>query len=386
MHDADLYQFETVGSSNFSADFAPRRRVGRKSAIRNPQSARGFTLTELLVVIAIIGILVSLVVVAARAALDRGKNAAILLDIKNMSSSLEDFKNEYGAYPPNLMADPTWPTNSKQQIVNDAVKMLKKAFPRMNPQELAVLEALCGKTPVNTQIITSGRPVVGGITAAEAVVFWLGGYSGDDQFPLSGPGGPSFATDTDAGEVMENRKWRYQMDPSQLGPRTDDGFFDDSNERFIEYQVDMNNNGNFNDRGEQRRINLWHFKPSGSEQPYLYFDVSRYRPSQMDPWAIEPEIEPFICAIKQFRSGSTSTTPARRVQFVEQGKFQILHAGLDDAWGDFDLVKLLQRPGTVRTDISVDDMILYPAGPFTGELADTLTNFSDGTLEDAQEE
>ena len=35
---------------------------------------------------------------------------------------------------------------------------------------------------------------------------------------------------------------------------------------------------------------------------------------------------------------------------------------------------------------SVNDaaVITYPAGPWTGDIRDTLTNFTDGTLEDAQ--
>ena len=32
------------------------------------------------------------------------------------------------------------------------------------------------------------------------------------------------------------------------------------------------------------------------------------------------------------------------------------------------------------------EYLLYPDGPFIGEIADTLTSFTDGTLEDAVEE
>ena len=32
----------------------------------------------------------------------------------------------------------------------------------------------------------------GGMSAGEAVVFWLGGFSSDEKYPISGEGGPSY--------------------------------------------------------------------------------------------------------------------------------------------------------------------------------------------------
>ncbi len=72
------------------------------------------------------------------------------------------------------------------------------------------------------------------------------------------------------------------------------------------------------------------------------------------------------------------------IVFVEQGKFQILHAGLDDDWGDE-----FKAMGSIDPDtgdpVAANDVILYPDGPFVKETADTLANLYDGTLEDAQE-
>jgi hypothetical protein len=61
-----------------------------------------------------------------------------------------------------------------------------------------------------------------------------------------------------------------------------------------------------------------------------------------------------------------------QTKFVNQGKFQIMHAGLDDAWDE-------EGKRTFGN-------VLYPEGPFIGPIADNLTNFSDGTLESASEE
>ena len=41
------------------------------------------------------------------------------------------------------------------------------------------------------------------------------------------------------------------------------------------------------------------------------------------------------------------------------------------------------RPTTSATN-DPDDYLLYPDGPFTGDVADTIVNFSEGTLEASQ--
>ncbi len=391
------YQFETASASHPGACHPERtghpERPGHsevRRGVRPASSRSGFTLTELLVVIAIIGVLASLIAVAAKAALDASNRAAVVLEIKNMGGAIEDLKNDYGAYPPNVMSNGS--NQAVAQVTQDALRMFKKAYPRADAQELEIVKSLCGMNHNSSIVTISTDPIDGGMTAAEALVFWVGGFSSDERFPLSGPGGPSHDNDPDAGgELLDNRTWRWQFDIGRLTPRDDDGFFDEDNGRYVEYQIDMNGNGNIeSNAGEERRINLWYYAPKGSEESYRYFDVSRYRPSQYDPWAFDPAINSDatrICAIKQRRPGSTSTNPARRVQFVDQGKFQILHAGLDDVWGDFNFMKVTGPNGQVRSDIDIpDDMILLPEGPFTGELADTLTSFTDGTLEDAQEE
>jgi hypothetical protein len=104
--------------------------------------------------------------------------------------------------------------------------------------------------------------------------------------------------------------------------------------------------------------------------------------------------------MKQLRSGATGEVDTddeykNNVVYVDQGKFQILHAGLDDAWGsEFRQMSpshenLPQLNGwgiAVWGNTVGEDLVLYPDGPFIGEIADTLTSFTDGTLEDSVEE
>jgi len=358
---------------------------------RNPglKRRRGFTLTELLVVIAIIGVLASLITAAAVNALRNAKRARIVLEIKQMATAAENLKADLGAYPPNGMSDPAAAAASKasrQQRVNEFQTMGKKLSSRIHPQEMNVLIALAGGTPTPPNITT---PLTGGgLTAAEAVYFWLGGFSQDPQFPISGPGGPSFDYGGST-EVMEDRIRRYEFNLAQLGPRTEDGeFFGPDIDptapgRYVAYNVDLNGDGDGGtggDAGEERRINLWQYHPSGSEQPFVYFDCSRNKPYQYDVEAMLPDTDP-IYPFKVLRQGRTLTVANADadVVFKEAPKFQILHCGLDDAWGD---------SSTMRFQSGDDPKLalLFPTGPFTGDLADTLTNFTNGEVADEAEE
>lgn len=347
---------------------------------------QAFTLTELLIVIAIIGVLAGLIAAAAVNALNASRRAQTILEIKNISGAIENFKNDYGAYPPNGMtemapsATPA-PGSSAALVKADFIRMFKKAFPKHNEPQ-ALIEALAGATPSTSGIVTA--PLPNGMRASESLYFWMGGFSSDELYPISGPGGPSFLdTNTAGDEILESRTKRYEFDLTRLVPRNEtSGGFDESGNRFIEYKINMGSGV------QNRQINLWQYAPKGSEQPLVYFDVSRHKPGsttgKYDLWAALPGGNiPYIYALKQLREGVTAVggNPSN-VAFVNQGKFQILHAGLDDDWGS----DSFKEAGALSVSGGVNNLLLYPTGPFIGPIADTLTNFSEGTLADASEE
>lgn len=335
-------------------------------------SRRGFTLTELLIVIAIIAVLAGLIAAAAVNALKRGRQAGVLLEIKNLSTAIENFKNETGVYPPNGMnpnPQNNPPANSPAKLVqSDFQRMIAKAF-QGNSEPPVLALALCGQNVGAGTNLNLEK----GMTAAEAVYFWLGGFSSDKKFPISGPGGPSFAVDgPESGEVLESRTGGYEFDRGRLGPREEDQF----NGRYLLYSVDLNQNGTIdNNAGENRRINLWQYNPKGSEQPLIYFDTSRHKPYQYDPYASETAntIFPF----KKVREGMTTPSTIRDVAYIDN-KYQILHCGLDDDWGDFGV--------SASSTTDPDDLVLFPEGPYIGPIADTLTNFADGDIADESEQ
>jgi hypothetical protein len=167
-------------------------------------------------------------------------------------------------------------------------------------------------------------------------VFWLGGFSSDPKYPISGEGGPSYAVDGIAAAQRREhdplqRKWVFPFEVARLQPRATDNFFDESAKRFIEYADPQDVSG-----ATLRRINFWQYTPSKSERPYLYFDTSRHAPgipdgtnvllAAYDPPAAS-DLNPSALHVHAIKTRSESESDAVRIQFANKDKFQILHAG-----------------------------------------------------------
>jgi prepilin-type N-terminal cleavage/methylation domain-containing protein len=340
------------------------------SSIQHP---RGFTLVELLVVITIIGILTGLITVAAVGAMKAAQRTRIKVEIDQMSTAVEEYKNKNGSYPPNTVTDfgpdETLTNDQRLLILTDLKRHMKQAFPRHRESD-DLLARLAG-------LASSGQQLAGGMTAGEAIVFWLSGASADPKYPISGEGGPSYPipglnqSQNRELDPLESRNWVFPFEVARLGTRKADGFFDDSTGRYIEYTITIP--GQNNNQPQTRRINFWQYTPTKSEQPYLYFDTSRHTPDVLDPPARN---DLHVHALKQIQNpGSTS----ERVLFATPDKFQVLHCGIDNAWGED-----LDRTSYSHYLNERDKFLAYPAGPFTGEVADTIVNFSEGALEDSQ--
>ncbi len=162
----------------------------------------GFTLVELLIVIAIIGILAGLLawgVNAARVAILRKAQTA---EMANLASAVERYREKYGDYPPD---GSSWPIMEAH---------LRKAFPNILITELNILNPA---NSANNAYVRNDNDVPSGsytpsfpqgfprvFDPAEALVFFLGGFSSDPQRPLTGPGGPFKANPAVSGTLIYN--------------------------------------------------------------------------------------------------------------------------------------------------------------------------------------
>ena len=186
---------------------SPRPRVSPSPCLRVPPSPprvppsappapRGFTLVEMMTVIVIIGILGSLITVAAYRARLAALRAVIKTEISQLQAALESYKSKYGEYPPDFAnANPA--TNPINNVAGTAARTavyrhLRKAFPRypINAMTLAFTNQTSpASDPYYYQFLTfandvsTNYPQNGTISkidptqfdAASALVFWLGG-------------------------------------------------------------------------------------------------------------------------------------------------------------------------------------------------------------------
>lgn len=358
---------------------------------------RAFTLVELLVVITIISVLAALITVAAIGALKKAQEARIKAEINQIATAVDDYKNKTTAYPPNCEND----SNSTQIIdsagvLNDVRRHLKQIAPRMQEMDdWAVV--LTGGKPLAVPAKFPTGVLRGGITAGEAVVFWLGGFSSDPKFPISGEGGPSYdvtgipATEHRMRDPIESRKWIFPFDITRLGPRAADGYFDETNGRYVEF-IDA--------KGKTRRINFWQYTPPKSTQPYLYFDTSRHpaldvtqsgtKQAQYDPPAATADVQTGAVHVHAFKKQNPAYTPTNKattpmITFVNPDKYQILHSGLDSTWDNTTYDAFEKMSADNGSKANPTDFLLFPTGPFVGDVADTIVNFTPETrIEDAQ--
>src|SRR5262245_17092954 len=259
-----------------------RCRLSVAESDRNHGRRTAFTLVELLVVITIIGILAALITVAAVGALKSSRRTEVKAEVSQIDGGFNEVKNKTNAFPPNCQTDSTGPIN-EARVLGDIKRYMKLAFPRHQEPD-SVIAALVGCNPNGTPI--TGQNMNGGMAASEAIVFWLGGFSQDPKFPISGDGGPSYvvvdsnaspavniaSADRAKADPIESRKSIFPCKVDRLVPRTSDGYFDESKNRWFEYDVTVNG------RPQRRRINFWQYVPRKLDQPYMYFDTSRYTP------------------------------------------------------------------------------------------------------------
>lgn len=134
----------------------------------------GFTLVEILTVVVIIGILVTLVTVAVKGAMDATQRTKIATQMSQLEMALDHYKAEFGEYPPDMFDD------------DALVRHVKKRWPRMDfslkPGGISNAEYIKGAINAgygkNVDFAAPGSEI-------GALGFWLGGFP-DFEEKLSG--------------------------------------------------------------------------------------------------------------------------------------------------------------------------------------------------------
>ncbi len=137
-----------------------------------------FTLVEMLVVVVIIAILAGLLLPAVNRARGAARTAQIAIEIKNLEAAFEAYKLKYGDYPPDF---------SDRDVVK---RHIYTAWPNIDQNEFDGVARVFWWKPAATLPPTDEYYHVAWVNPAEALAFWLGGFSSNPKLPFTGTGGP----------------------------------------------------------------------------------------------------------------------------------------------------------------------------------------------------
>lgn len=318
----------------------------------------GFTLIELLVAITIIGILMAIAVPTAYSAYIRAKKAAMKVEVTNLVTAVEQYKQKYGDYPPD---------GSNWDVV---ARHLRKAFPRMVATELTVLQAACGGTG-------SGSFPLGVMNRAEALVFFLGGFSSDPQHPFTGPGGPFVIVSGSPVYNTDRQNAIYDFGSNLLLDVVDETAF------------------GMTVLGSAEPADIMPVSVvKGNTVPTAYFDSRTYVfdvPSvgtYFNTYENSSASPVFFGAARPYLSTTTSTMTGG-YKYQNDKTFQIVCAGLDNRFGGYTSTEATVlyifptgQPVVVGTAPSPTPAPRYNASLNLSAQLDNVTNFSESTLED----
>jgi prepilin-type N-terminal cleavage/methylation domain-containing protein len=344
------------------------------------QSRLGFTLVELLIAIAIIGILMSLTVTAVTRAITRGRETASRLEINALSQAIEQYNLKYGDYPPD---------GSSEQVL---LRHVRKIFPRISAQDLALLTQLTrARGSSNFSAVAMDR--------GEALVFFLGGFSGNPLNPFTGEGGPLKRIGTDPMNIAsyEYNGTRdnafYDFDTNRLTvARSAAGVMLSTDEKLLGLGSEPTLGGEDQLPAYLARV--------GTPTPLVYFDSRTYgniaatgAPIYNGYLAGSTEyggVRPYMT-----NSNAGGATYAD-LKFHNDSTFQIISPGLDGVFGACVSLNandptaspvyfvtqtgVAVGPGGAPTIRGFQDMDWSPLVKVAGHL-DNVTNFSSSTLE-----
>jgi prepilin-type N-terminal cleavage/methylation domain-containing protein len=360
-------------------------------AQRKP-SAKGFTLVEMLVVIVIIGILAGMTAAVLGPARAAARRAVVTAELKQLDMALENYKSEYGEYPPsfvdiNIVAERGGDPIVQQDARDAVARHLRKAFPRYIPgrQRSGWTDPNPDTRPdvtpfdkfANDVYYSYGRTIdpaqsdssqpLKSFDAASSLVFWLGGLP--ETVPAAGGSWIPAGFNSDP-----------QMPFKPGGPRTEPLF------KFVPDRLVVQETHYIS--STKTTFRYLHYYPDKIEAPYVYFKSHRRRgvwqygaidsTGAFSPYWYHHALEP---------ASQNFCVPYRDRQdppfWREAEKYQIITAGLDGQFGTTPPIDTRPGGGALYRLTKVP-ICRSAAGdvPWSEFEYDNLTNFCKGTLED----
>lgn len=349
----------------------------------------GFTLVELLTVILIIGILAGLITAAAVAARTAAIRAAIRVEIDQIETAMNAYKDKNGDFPPDFFGVAR---NDSIGVASRAevVRHLRKAFPNYRPGSVSgstnadafrrfiddlIFSGYLPNIPANY----SGLDVY--LNPATAIPFWLGGVPADS------------ATDSSTKLMGFAANPKNPLDSNPQASRQAKSFdFEEARLICVETISDQDN------------YPFFVYIPIRERTPYVYFKPRRDATSGKIEYAVLgsggmfPVYLPMSTILKTPAGGSTdvaapylqdawaagnrnsfTTNPANPTGHVRQWhkpkNVQIVCAGLDGIYGN-------SPEDSFRFVPSKDRDELAAGSGLTDADYDNLMNFIPGQLED----
>jgi prepilin-type N-terminal cleavage/methylation domain-containing protein len=282
----------------------------------------GFTLIELLVVISIIAILAGLLLPVIGSVRRRGQVTATVLEIQNLKNAIEQYKQKFGDYPP----------DGSNIVVFE--RHIRIAFPRLAKEEIDDFIGL---------VRDSDAPNTTILDPAEALVFFLGGFSDDPRYPFTEKGGP----------LTGNRNpGLFDFDPTRIStyePPNPTGT------PFISITLLSGRvrtvlaSGDEITFGTDIRNDIFPvYLPKGMDVPFVYFDSRTYmprsiyryygnlvHPAQYPHWHQHgtPNIKGVARPYRSDQPRTATNDDGYLFQWVNKNTFQIIAAGIDNDYG-----------------------------------------------------
>ncbi len=228
----------------------------------------------------------------------RPRNRGLRLEIAALGKALDSYKLTMGEYPPDFTYDPNSSVTAQNQMEAQINAHLSRTYRRRNVgNDLPLQESLTtgARTPIMNQADYAK------LDPAEALYFWLQGFSPDPQAPLSGAG---------------DRPPFFEFDKTRLTDSDADGF--------LEYHP----------KGDTNKVPYAYYvaRSTGSDAT-AYLQVAAYLATS-NPRGLP--IPYFAATMVPNPSGNSSDPPVPSAAAPK--KFQLICAGLDSVFGAGGLV------------------------------------------------